>query len=93
MQTLWLDIKLKSGRHLRCPIVLSAFRELMDCAVDLTTLICWVTPKKSFLYPLVHTSGDLVEMMLKLMGELTKDRPYDLIDVAADDVKVIIKVK
>lgn len=93
IQTIWFDIKFKNGRRFQFPVVLNIFRELMDCALDLTTLACLCTPKASSLHPLTHATGDLIEMLLKLTGELTKDRPYNLMDVSADDVKVMLKVK
>ena len=59
MQILWFDIQLKNGWNFHFPVSLNIFQELMDCALDLTTLISLGAPKVSHLHSLTRTSCDL----------------------------------
>lgn len=93
MQILWFDIQLKSGRSFHFPVSLNIFRELLDCALDLTTLISLGTPKTSHLHSLVRTSCDLIRMLMQFTASITRDGPYHLVDVLIDNTKVVIKVK
>lgn len=93
VQILWCDIELKSGRRFVFPIVLNVFRELLDCAADLTALAGAAMPKSSSLSSKVRGAGEITRLLMQLTASLTKDRPYHLIDVAADELKFKVKVK
>lgn len=93
MQILWFDIEWESGRRFQFPVLMNIFQELLDCAVDLAAVIGLVAPKASSFYSVIHASEDIIRMLMQLTDSLTKDRPYHLIDVAADKMKIAIKVK
>lgn len=93
VQILWLDIELKSGRRFGFPVVLNVFRELLDCAADLTGLAGAVMPKSSSLSSKIHGAGEIIRLLMQLTASLSKDGPYYLIDVAADDLKFAVKIK
>lgn len=94
---LWVSIKIQRGKNLRLsfPISLKVLMELLDCASDMMALICTVTPKMpaSGSHISTHGAKELIQMLMVLLGSITKDGPYDLIDVSADQVSVSIRVK
>ncbi len=79
------------------PIPLYIFQELLDCFQDLLTATCFLIPKvpdpSSSAPNTIHSVKELVIMSKKLLDTLAGDEPYDLVDIATDEVKVLIKIR
>ena len=85
----------KKRFHLAFPISLNVFLELLDSVLDLMTLICLFAPKSlsSSSHMSVHSAKELMMMVLDLLSAITDDGPYDLVDIASNNVKVSIKIR
>lgn len=94
---IWFRLHKEKGRSIRLclPISLHVLLELLDSLLDVITLICMFAPKKPRFYSgmSVHTAKELTEMLMALLGSITEDGPYDLVDVAADHAKVSIHIR
>ncbi|PKM72540.1 MAG: hypothetical protein CVU91_09135 [Firmicutes bacterium HGW-Firmicutes-16] len=93
----WFNLHTENGKKFRLsfPISLNVFRELMDSFQDLITVICLFVPK-SFASKnsiSIHAVKEIAVMVIELLGSITDDGPYDLVDVEADNVKVSIKIR
>lgn len=88
---------MENGKRFRLffPISLNVFMELLDSTLDLMTLICIFAPKppNSGSRISVHTVNEIIQMLIDLLGSITQDGPYDLLDVVANNVKVSIKIR
>jgi len=97
LKILWFRLRTDNGKKFRLffPISLNVFRELLDSFVDLTSLACVFTPKtpKKGSHMSVRAVRELLLMLIMLLGTITEDGPYDLINVDADNVKVSIKIR
>ena len=97
LRIVWFKLNTENGKKFRLffPISLNVFRELLDSFIDLITVICLFAPK-SFApgasIP-VHAVKDTANMLMQLLGSITDDGPYDLVDVSADNVRVSIKIR
>jgi len=97
LRIVWFRLNTENGKKfsLFFPISLNVFRELLDSFIDLITVICLFT-RKSFApgasIP-VHAVKDTANMLMQLLGSITDDGPYDLVDVSADNVRVSIKIR
>lgn len=95
----WLKIKVESKRYMNIslPVSINAVREILDCFVDLLSAACFFVPNvhkaDSDTQMTVFTMRDFVILVEKLLDALTDEGAYNLIDVAADDVNVSIKIK
>jgi len=81
--------------HLHFPISLNLFRELLDSFNDLIAVICLFVPTTfapGASIP-VHAIKEIAGMLMQLLGSITDDGPYDLVDVEAEKVKVSIKIR
>jgi hypothetical protein len=72
--------------------------ELLDCFLDLLIIACFFVPKPS--QPNSSSHGVSIHFIKEVVGDciillqsLSGEEPYDLIDVATDKVKVLIKVR
>ncbi len=97
---IWIKLRIQNKIHfnLPFPIPLYIFQELLDCILDLLIFTCLFIPKpakpqpySSFSYT-VYTVKELVQMIIKLFDSLTESAPYDFVDVAAENVRVSIKI-
>lgn len=97
IRIVFFKLHIENGKKFRFffPISLNVFRELLDSFIDLITVISLFTPKK--LAPgeriPVREVKEIAKMIMQLLGSITDDGPYDLVDVSADKVKVSIKVR
>ncbi len=97
LRIIWIKVHTENGKKFRLnfPVSLNIFRELLDSFQDLITVISLFVPK-SFApknsIP-VHAVKDIVMMVIELLGSITDDGPYDLVDVEADSVRVSIKIR
>jgi len=96
---LWFKLQLEEKRHFHIafPIPLYIFQEILDCILDLLSVICFFAPKKqaegfSFIV-YVNMSKELIIMVMKLFDSVTESEPYDLVDVSVDKVKLSLKVR
>lgn len=99
---IWLKLSISEGRRffLTLPIPLYVFGELMDCLLDLLTFAYLFLPKgykDSELNTIqntnmIHSVIELVYLTRKLFSSLIEGEPYDLVNVAANKVKIIIHV-
>lgn len=93
---LWVKVHI-DDKHIRInlPISLYAFEELLDCIMDLLELACFFAPNR----PVgsssvsVHTVKSLAYEIIRLLNSLSDQEPYDLVDVAVNNVKVSIKIR
>lgn len=98
-RVLWVKINVDEHReiHLHFPVSLYVFQELLDCLLDLLALVCMFIPKTapSFKSPTfyIHSSREVLQMLLKLFDSITDHEPYDLVEVSNDNVKVSIKIR
>jgi len=97
LRIVWFKLNTENGKKFRLffPISLNVFRELLDSFIDLITVICLFAPKSIALgasIP-VHAVKDTANMLMQLLGSITDDGPYDLVDVSADNVRVSIKIR
>ena len=97
LRIIWLRVHTDNGKKfkLNFPVSLNVFRELLDSFQDLITVICLFvpksfTPKHSIS---VHAVKDIATMVIELLGSITDDGPYDLVNVEAEGVKVFIKIR
>lgn len=97
LRIIWFKLSAENGKgfHLRFPISLSVFLELLDSIDDLLTVIGYFAPKSpiSGSRLSVHSIKELTRMLIALFGSLTENGPYELIDVTADNVKVSVKIR
>ncbi|MBP8640895.1 MAG: hypothetical protein KBI01_08370 [Oscillospiraceae bacterium] len=97
LRIVWFKLRTENGKKFRLffPISLNVFRELLDSFDDLITVVCLFTPKTfapGASVP-VRAVKDVTEMLIQLLGSITDDGPYDLVDVSADKVRVSIKIR
>jgi hypothetical protein len=88
----------KHNINLTFPVPFSILQELLDSALDILELTCFITKgngnwSKSAQLATMHNAKDLVMMSMKLLDSLAGNEPYDLIDVAADNVRVSIRIR
>lgn len=97
LRILWLSVHRENGRHVHfCfPISLNIFRELLDSFLDLITLVCVFAPQAPArgARVTVHTAKDLLQMVIVLLGSISEDGPYDLVNAATGTVRVSIKIR
>jgi len=97
LRIIWLKVHTENGKRFRLsfPVSLNVFRELLDSFQDLIIVICLFVPK-SFVPRnsiSVHAVKEITAMLIELLGSITDDGPYDLVNVEADGVKVYIKIR
>ena len=96
-RVIWLRLRQENGKrfHLHFPIYLNVFIELLDSFADIMAVACVFVPKRfdSRSEISVRTMRELTLMLIALLGSITDDGPYDLVDVKADNVYVSIKVR
>lgn len=96
---LWIKLRIENRRFISIPfpIPLYIFQELLDCILDLLTVVCFFVPKmpdpNSSSRITIYSVKDLVIIVMKLLDSLTVDEPYDLVDITTDEVKVLIKIR
>lgn len=94
---IWFKLHIQDGKKVRLtiPVSLNVLRELQDSLHDFMTVVCVFVPKNlsSGSRPSVHKVKDLIRMIIGITGTITDDGPYDLVDIAADKVKVSIKIR
>lgn len=96
---LWIKLRIENRRFISIPfpIPLYIFQELLDCFLDLLTVVCFFVPKvsapNSSSRITSYSVKDLVILVMKLLDSLTGDEPYDLVDVTTDKVQVLIKIR
>ena len=96
---LWIKLRIENRRFISIPfpIPLYIFQELLDCILDLLTVVCFFVPKmpdpNSYSRITLYSVKDLVVLVMKLLDSLTGDEPYDLADVTTDKVQVLIKIR
>lgn len=96
---IWLKLQIGSKRSfpISIPIPLFVLQELLDCLLDLLTIANLFAPKKTIPFSSSHISISsakmLVIMIMKLLDSIAGNEPYDLIDVTADEVRVLITVR
>ncbi|WP_414150829.1 hypothetical protein ACIZ62_18185 [Acetobacterium carbinolicum] len=96
---LWIRLQIEDRRFIRIPfpIPIYIFEELLDCFLDILVIACIFVPKAP--HPnatsriSVHLVKELVADVITLLGSLNIDEGYDLIDVATDKAKVLIRVR
>lgn len=92
-----VEISNKKFISIPFPIPLYIFGELLDCALDLLTVVCFFVPKapdqNSSSRINIDSVKALVIVTMKLLDSLNTDEPYELVDVTTDKVKVLIKVR
>ena len=97
LRVIWfrLNTGKNKGFHLSYPISMNVFQELLDSFLDLIAFACFFVTKnsKSSSHMSIHDVKELVQMLMALFGSITEDGPYDLVNVATDDVKVSIKIR
>ncbi|MDF2911563.1 MAG: hypothetical protein K0Q56_2444 [Sporolactobacillus laevolacticus] len=97
LQVIWFKIQTQNGKSVRLhfPISLYVLLELLDCFLVLIKLVCLFAPKRpsSGSHISIHAIKELIPMLMELLRSITKDGPYDLVDVAADNVKVSIRIR
>ncbi len=97
LRIIWFRMYKENGRSFRLllPISLNVFRDLLDSILDLMSLICIFAPKTphSGSRISIHTLKELIQMLMNFFGSINDDGPYDLVDIAADKVKVSIKIR
>lgn len=96
---LWIKLETQNRRFISIPfpIPLYIFQELLDCFLDLLTVACFFIPivpnPKSSSRITIYSVKALIIVVMRLLDSLTEDEPYDLVDIATDKVKVLIKIK
>lgn len=95
---LWVKLQIDKGKHfgLPFPVPIYIFHELLDCTLDLFTVLVFFIPRlrlSSYSSFSAYTIKALIELTIKLLDSITEDEPYDLVDVTADKVRVFIKIR
>lgn len=98
LRILWFKIQIDKDKQfgLPFPIPMYIFQELLDCTLDLVTVLCVFTPRlklnscSSFR---VYTIKDLIELTMKLLDTITEDKAYDLVDITSNKVRIFIKIR
>lgn len=96
IRILWVKVHIRGGKnfYINLPISLYAFKELLDCIMDLVDVACFLTPAKQLAASSlsIGTISSLMKSFIKLADLLVGGESYDLLDVEADNVKVSIKI-
>lgn len=96
---LWIKLQMEEKKHinLSIPVPISVIQEILDGTLDLLQLICLFKRNRYYTNTTssisINTIKELLLMTMKLLDSLTEGEPYDLVNVAADKVKVSIKIK
>ncbi len=96
---MWIKLRIENRRLLSIPfpIPLYILQELLDCILDLLNVACFFVPKVPEPNPssqfTIYSVKTLVIMVMKLLDSLTGEESYDLVDVTADKVRVLIKIR
>jgi hypothetical protein len=96
---LWLKLYIKGNRniHINFPVSLCIFEELMDCTMDLLTIVCLFIPvrdnKNSSAHLKLYDIKELIGLIMILFNSLTEEEPYDLVDIIADKVNISIRIR
>lgn len=94
---IWFKLDMKAGRGIRLhlPVSRAVLQELLDSILDLVTFCCFFAPEKprSASRFSVRTAKELIGLLLPLLGSVTGDEPYDLVDVETGNVKLSILVR
>jgi hypothetical protein len=96
---LWIKLETSNNRFISIPfpIPLYIFEELLDCFLDLLTVVCFFITKvpepNSSSRITIYSIKALVIIVMKMLDSLTGDEPYDLVDITTDKAKVLIKVR
>lgn len=94
---IWFKLHTQNGRNIRLSVPISLFvlRDLLDSMLDSMTLVCLFAPKAprsgSRFSP--HAVKEILRTAVAMLGSVTQDGPYDLVDVAADNVSVCVKIR
>lgn len=98
-RTLWIRLQIEDRRFIKIPfpIPLYVFEELLDCFLDLLVIARFFAPNTAAPNTSsrisIHLMKALVIDVIKLLRSLNCAEPYDLIDVATDKVKFLIKIR
>ena len=96
---IWVKINVDKHKeiHLNFPVSFYVFQELLDCLLDLQAFVCLFVPKTASSYKsptfYIHSSREVLQMLMKLFDSITEHEPYDLVEVSHDNVKVSIKIR
>lgn len=93
---IWFKFETGQNRRFKLPLPIPLYiiEELMECTLDLLTVICLFAPSAQSIRSCfsIHNVKELVQMSIKLFGSLTGEEPYDLVDITADKIKVSIEI-
>jgi len=94
---LWFRLRVNNGRDIRIcfPLSIHVFRELLDSFMDLLSLISVFVPKSPALGSgkSIRTAGELIRALIALLGSVSGDGPYDLLDIETEGVSVSINIR
>jgi hypothetical protein len=96
---LWFKLQREENPHfsISFPISLYVFQELLDGVLDLLELACFFAPNKSNTNSSssfsIYTVKEFVQMTISLFDAVTVGEPYDLVDITADKISILIKIK
>jgi hypothetical protein len=96
---LWIKLQIENKRFISIPLPISlyVFQELLDCFLDLLTVVGFFVPKmtdpNSSSKITIYSVKVLVITVMKLLDSLIGDEPYDLVDVTTGKVKILIKIR
>lgn len=95
---MWIKVHVSGGKHFyfNLPISLYAFKELLDCGMDLLDVACFFTPKQQLTNSSsisVHTMRSLMKTLINLMDSLVGSEPYELVNVEVEKIKVSVKIR
>jgi len=92
---IWFALDKEDGKgfHFKYPISCNVFRELLDSFYDLAAVLCILVPAKQGDSRFsVHTAKELIQLIMLLVGAVTENGKYDLVNAQANHMNFRLSV-
>lgn len=95
---MWVHVRVTNEKKitLSFPVPLFVLDELLDCSLDLLTVVLFFVPKKARLCGKEYLSPEVLQEVLEstriLLKSLKEHGPFDLVDVTTKEAQVLIKI-
>lgn len=96
---LWLKLQIEGRRFIKIPFPISlvVFYELLDCFLDVLSVVCFFVPKgtnsNSASKITIYSVKELVLLVMDLLDSFAQNESYDLVDIKTDNVNILIRIR